>query len=109
MAVAPGERTTAGLGYSPGCGPTVRIADPEVAAPAHTKRGSPGSGTERGVFFRPSRSSLWLNCSYRRGAAAPAASKEEPMEVGCESGDDGAGSIAECDTEARGAGDAHTR
>ena len=64
MAVAPGERTTAGLGCSPGCGPTVRVAAPEVADPAHTKReaGLPGSGIERGVFFRPS---IWfhlVNC-----------------------------------------------
>ena len=39
MAVARSERTTAGLGCSPGCGPAVRVADPEVADPAHPKRG----------------------------------------------------------------------
>ena len=39
MAVAPGEGTTAGLGCSPGCGPTVRVAAPEVADPAHPQRG----------------------------------------------------------------------
>ena len=54
MAVAPGERTTAGLGCSPGCGPTVRVADPEVADPAHPQRGMPRVRHKRGVFFRPS-------------------------------------------------------
>ena len=54
MTVAPGERTTAGLGCSPGCGPTVRVADPEVADPAHAQRGMPRVRHKRGVFFRPS-------------------------------------------------------
>ena len=54
MAVAPGERTTAGLGCSPGCGPTVRVADPEVADPAHTKRGMPRVRHRKGGVFRPS-------------------------------------------------------
>ena len=51
MAVAPGERTTAGLGCSPGCGPTVRVADPEVADPAHTKRGLPRVRHRKGGVF----------------------------------------------------------
>ena len=51
MAVAPGERTTAGRGCSPGCGPTVRIADPEVADPAHTKRGLPRVRHRKGGVF----------------------------------------------------------
>ena len=51
MAVAPGERTTAGRGCSPGCGPTVRVADPEVAAPAHTKRGLPRVRHRKGGVF----------------------------------------------------------
>ena len=54
MAVAPGERTTVGLGCSPGCGPTVRVADPEVADPAHPQTGMPRVRHKRGVFFRPS-------------------------------------------------------
>ena len=54
MAVAPGERTTAGLGCSTGCGPTVRVAAPEVADPAHPQRGMPRVRHRRGVFFRPS-------------------------------------------------------
>ena len=51
MAVAPGERTTAGRGCSPGCGPTVRVADPEVADPAHTKRGLPRVRHRKGGVF----------------------------------------------------------
>ena len=54
MAVAPSEGTTAGLGCSPGSGPTVRVADPEVADQAHTQRGMPRVRHRRGVFFRPS-------------------------------------------------------
>ena len=51
MTVAPGERTTAGLGCSPGCGPTVRVADPEVADPAHAQRGMPRVRHKRGGVF----------------------------------------------------------
>ena len=53
MAVAPSEGTTAGLGCSPGSGPTVRVAAPEVANPAHPQRGMPRVRHERGVFSRP--------------------------------------------------------
>ena len=60
MAVAPGERTTAGLGCSPGCGPTVRVADPEVADPAHPQRGMPRVRHRRGVFFRPGKLVKWF-------------------------------------------------
>ena len=56
MAVAPRERTTAGLGCSPGRGPTVRVADPEVADPAHPREAMPRVRHKRGVFFRPSNS-----------------------------------------------------
>ena len=61
MAVAPGERTTAGLGCSPGCGPTVRVAAPEVADPAHPQRGMPRVRHKRGVFFRPSDRHAYLD------------------------------------------------
>ena len=55
MAVAPSEGTTAGLGCSPGSGPTVRVAAPEVADSAHPQRGMPRVRHRRGgVFFRPS-------------------------------------------------------
>ncbi|EOD03990.1 hypothetical protein EMIHUDRAFT_259763 [Emiliania huxleyi CCMP1516] len=37
--VALSERTTAGLGCSPGREPIVRVADPEAAGPAHPQRG----------------------------------------------------------------------
>ena len=68
MAVAPSEGTTAGLGCSPGSGPTVRVADPEVADPAHTQRGMPRVRHRRGVFFRPSTCSvLFIYWSIRTG------------------------------------------
>ena len=51
MAVAPSEGTTAGLGCSPGSGPTVRVAAPEVADPAHSERGIPRVRHRGGVFF----------------------------------------------------------
>ena len=41
MSVAPSERTTAGLGCSPGREPTVRVADPEAAGPAQPQRAMP--------------------------------------------------------------------
>ena len=56
MAVAPSEGTTAGLGCSPGCGPTVRVAAPEAADPAHPREAMPRVRHKRGVFFRPSAS-----------------------------------------------------
>ena len=58
MAVAPSEGTTAGLGCSPGSGPTVRVAAPEVADPAHSERGIPRVRHRRGVFFPSSFSVL---------------------------------------------------
>ncbi|EOD17486.1 hypothetical protein EMIHUDRAFT_210232 [Emiliania huxleyi CCMP1516] len=39
MRVAPSERTTTGLGCFPGREPSVRVADPEAAGPAHPQRG----------------------------------------------------------------------
>ena len=54
MSVAPSERTTAGLGCSPGREPTVRVADPEAAGPAHPERGMPRVRQKRGGVFRPS-------------------------------------------------------
>ena len=50
MAVAPSERTTAGLGCSPGCGPAVRVADPEVADPAHPREAMHRVRHKRGMF-----------------------------------------------------------
>ena len=48
---APGERTTAGPECSPGCCPTVRVAAPEVADPAHAQRGMPRIRHKRGGVF----------------------------------------------------------